>query len=909
MVRDLSVEQKLDKVFDLFQELDWSLGEFMHYVFAHKDVHRSPRHGLIVQRYLAGFNQFTIAPILEAWLTSPDGAGHNVDSQMFTLSTPYTELPHVRAALTSFAAQTVKTKLLRDIRASLMENMKSVFERSQGLLYEYLVALASPAPVSRRGVVTPRRNRPPELVTTNAISMITFSRNYHARILPLSRGILYLASHVPIDIIDINCRIGTMPSLETIKSALRGFSNQKAVKIRTMGRDTGVVEIDGREMVKANIIIFDNSQHFRRQRERRIGRENMMVIGISATFIQILVEATACDPLDRRRRLALNLRRTVTVEMLLGLIDFNHLRNVGILQFLSALATYIPECSRYKSEISLRYRTRCKRRKLPDGKSDMHTLASSGKNEAIIPELKDALLDFKQQLGHTEDNYDFKLWFGGGDGMSFNNMLLVKKYLQNHTESPFQSFELMVPMLQVWHTMWTDLCRIFETHWGAPLNDNPSTLGNSAKKIGRPPPPNLNKVDYYPAAELLALVHDMRMLDGWRIHFKCADLHLHFRKLAELNQLPSFEDLEDAAKTLYDTYTSTVAQQEALYDARDAKSSWAAHVPLGAPWVSPPLNETSGAVPARKQRKRKSKKSDKRRAETTKAPPPLPPVFYGDAVVSDSAYFMRDASISREAAAAVAEGDVGRVWEAMKVMMFNFAGSGHSRYMAYLLEMTAHIELESSPALANASLDTLVCNPSGKPGCGQACDIFQEQMNRELEPIIQRKDTDYGSDHVRNLWSRNLKDIYDLKADMRKGVGLAKRSGRHKAPHQKPEVKILLRHYQDTELNLRRPGRTFGEEREPDNFTAGIQKLGGGALSKWARKTTRDRGLYVQAVADPESSDQDSGSDESDSEDEALEEPEMTLGLIHAFDGEVVIDLEEECEMEDDLESDDDYSE
>lgn len=213
-------------------------------------------------------------------------------------------------------------------------------------------------------------------------------------------------------------------------------------------------------MVKANVIIFDNSQHFRRQRERRIGRENMMVIGISATLMQIWVDPEACDPLDRRRRISLNLRRTIGIDTILGSIDFPHLRKVGILQFISALASYSPEGSIYKSEVSLRYRTRCKKRQLPLEASDINTLACNGKNEAFIPELKDGMLDFLNQIGQTEDDFDFKLWFGGGDGMSYNNMNLVKKYLQNHTESPFQSFELMVPVLQVWHTMWTDLCRI-----------------------------------------------------------------------------------------------------------------------------------------------------------------------------------------------------------------------------------------------------------------------------------------------------------------------------------------------------------------------------------------------------------------------------------------------------------------
>lgn len=236
-------------------------------------------------------------------------------------------------------------------------------------------------------------------------------------------------------------------------------------------------------------------------------------------------------------------------------------------------------------------------------------------------------------------------------------------------------------------------------------------------------------------------------------------------------------------------------------------------------------------------------------------------------------------------------------------MLINFAGSAHSRYMGYLLEMVSHLELESSPELTNATLDTLIINPSGLPGGGQAGDIFQERMNREMEPIVQRKDTDYGSNHVRNLWSRNIKDIYDLKADTRAGVSLAKRSGRHKEPHQKPKVKTLLRHYHDTELNLRRPGRTFGEGHEPDTFTAGVKKLAEGSLAQWARKTSRDRGLHTQNASNAVASSDGYNSDEEDDSDDEV--PPMSLGLIHAFDGEVIIDLEDECNMYEDDEYDD----
>jgi hypothetical protein len=239
-----------------------------------------------------------------------------------------------------------------------------------------------------------------------------------------------------------------------------------------------------------------------------------MIIGIACTYWDFLVDLAALDVLDKRFRIIHSSRSQITVDDLLSMIDQPHIKRVGVLQFLESLVNYIPEASTYKNDISIRYRTRVAKLQAEIVATPISPLATSGKNEASIGELKEAFLDFFEQIGLTEGDYDFRLLFGGGDGMSYNNMLLLKKYLQHHDDA-FQSFEILRPILQLWHTMWTDLCRIFETHWGAPLNDNPATLGYSAKKIGRAPPANLKKVDYYPSVQLLTLVHDMRMLDCW----------------------------------------------------------------------------------------------------------------------------------------------------------------------------------------------------------------------------------------------------------------------------------------------------------------------------------------------------------------------------------------------------------
>ncbi|KAJ6571561.1 hypothetical protein B0H19DRAFT_1064633 [Mycena capillaripes] len=114
--------------------------------------------------------------------------------------------------------------------------------------------------------------------------------------------------------------------------------------------------------------------------------------------------------------------------------------------------------------------------------------------------IKAALTKFVDQK-----DFAFRLLFAGGDRLSYNNTHMLQRYLQNHHPDAFRSFEIFRPVLQIWHTLWTNLCRIFKTYWAAPLNDNFASLGHSAKKIGRTPPANFKKVDYYLNAQLLNL--------------------------------------------------------------------------------------------------------------------------------------------------------------------------------------------------------------------------------------------------------------------------------------------------------------------------------------------------------------------------------------------------------------------
>jgi hypothetical protein len=220
----------------------------------------------------------------------------------------------------------------------------------------------------------------------------------------------------------------------------------------------------------------------------------------------------------------------------------------------------------------------------------------------------------------------------------------------------------------------------------------------------------------------------------------------------------------------------------------------------------------------------------------------------GDRTLAKSIAFMRDTLWQREMAYATAEGDVGRVYEIMKaspvtswhnikphiilqLLLFQFAGSAHTNYTTYLLEMICRLELESSPELREANLRGLLINLSGRAGAFTASDTLQEFLNRLLEAVIDRKGAEFGDNFIRNVISRNLHHFARIKLDLREGVGLAERSSRHTDPHTKPEVNTLLEVYRKTELHRCRPGRAY-DNIDTDNFTRGINKLRKGKLAK-----------------------------------------------------------------------------
>lgn len=171
--------------------------------------------------------------------------------------------------------------------------------------------------------------------------------------------------------------------------------------------------------------------------------------------------------------------------------------------------------------------------------------------------------------------------------------------------------------------------------------------------------------------------------------------------------------------------------------------------------------------------------------------------------------------------------------------MFSFAGSSHHKYAGYTLEMIVNLELESSPEYKEVFLKNWLINPSGEPGRCIEGDLHLEHINRELEEMLAHKGAEWDSDHIRKVISPNVAHFLALKNTFREGIGLSKRRGRHTAPHSKPEVRTLLRTYEEEDLHRFRSGRHYSDITEGvDTFSLGVQRLYEGKLKTWIAETT-----------------------------------------------------------------------
>ncbi|KAL1687063.1 hypothetical protein GGG16DRAFT_128226 [Schizophyllum commune] len=824
-------QQKLDLFFWFLEHiLDWTYGELL-YNSGHGSGNgmASDTQYHKVSRFFAGQLDINHCPsrILEMWFSHAYGAGHSDPDHLYALEPRYTDMRDMRASLTSFAAQAVAQKLEREAEVAI--------QRESGLC----VALGEKKARSREGVVPVRKRRPVENVATNVISTMLFSRSDRANLLPIASGILHFGCLAAFDLYRYHSRIGNMPAYTTIMRAMRRLAEHSAAEALAYGSDPSTL----------NILRGDNVHNYHQHRDPGIGFENELKTGYYGALYEAedYIPVSAFSIEEKRRYVDLGKRREVNVEMLINLVDFKHLNTVLALQWVQVLLDYIPELSHLSPSLQSMYSELAAKLPLPVRKTKIHPLGCCSKNEMFYPELRDAHLDMLSQIGQTQEKHDTNLVVAGGDGYTYQRLLEMLDMLQ-FEGNIIDSLEILHPLLEGWHQEYTGNNEIIETHYGKPLTSDYSTLGHSAAKLGRRRPTDLKKVDYAQGAQLMYLVLDARMLDCWRLLFKADNLFACFSEKKRSNALPSLQDLFNSAKKLTRAYMSLREHENILRG--DGIEDLG--IPVGDHWDGFIADDSSKDFGLINQGKRAAHLGSKR-TKTRKAAPHAHPSnraipalesdeFEGDLALANSRTFMRAAAISRESMRATAAGDPGRVYEVTKYQLFQFAGSSCSNYTDYLLEKIVSYEFESSPDLKKALLQLSLVNPSGRANHFCHGDLLQEYFNRLLDAVAQHKGVDYSDRFLREVWSRNIYSVAQLKMESMEALGLDKRSAKHTHPSMDPEIRTLLALYQTHKLHSFRAGRVLDEAEDRERFNKGIDNLQRKKLAKFVSRTARKRG-------------------------------------------------------------------
>ncbi|KDQ59624.1 hypothetical protein JAAARDRAFT_192126, partial [Jaapia argillacea MUCL 33604] len=722
-----SPSQKLDHIPDAIASVQWSVSTFLQHLLWYEDAQGQAVicdacHSQVVSSLLNGQSKPFFGEIItlayhnarrEKYRTNnPTASG-----SMFVLGGVLQSIEHAELALCTWAVQLVADLVAREsdvmiklesglhLRASSKKSSKylttwekvdvfslrglqSTAEEKAPVLWYILSAYTDPNPVKKNGVVSVRQYQPKNTVCSSVVGSLTFARSNQASLYPLARGIWYFTVKAHQSIYRVESRIAQSVSYESVRKALAAMVEVKRDDLRdAMHPDSG----------RHFIVVGDNVQVYAKQRDHRISRKNKMMKGFAGTAVEMQdIDPSAFDVdnfVARQNRLQ---RKQLTTD-----------------------------ASSHASPVTLVPLTTGQRVTLQKIRS---LQLAEGMKEAV-----NEFLD--HQMGVNEETLNKRLLVVTGDGKTFDQLLKVKKYLVTH-DGDFESLCCVVLLLELWHTKWTDLSRIVQTHWGDGSLNDPSSLARIANEIEAPTPSDLRKVDFYNRAHLVNIALDTNILNCWENHFDCNDLVEYFEHLKNKDKLPSFTTLLIDAQTLARWHATTSAHQRARYP----KADHVDNVPLGQPWTpnEPDTVLEDGAD---------SDTDDDMSAWGVGSDDGKE----ADITLANSTLLIRNGVWWWEMCRAVAVGDTGRVWEILKVWLVTFSGSGNPYYSQYLLELYCNFKWEFSPKLKEAILNNWLVNLHGLPGHFIPLDLMQEHANFWLEDMAQHKGKQFDDPFYRSI--------------------------------------------------------------------------------------------------------------------------------------------------------------
>ena len=242
-----------------------------------------------------------------------------------------------------------------------------------------------------------------------------------------------------------------------------------------------------------------------------------MITGLAGTAVEMEdYDPRAFDMNNLIQRQKKQERKKLTTDLILEDIDAQHLENVAVVHFLHCLLNFVPALSPYRQKLREYAASAVSKNQIPrTRRTSITPLATNSANEMIIQGMKEGILDFAStQMGMNKETLNDTASIWSGDGKTFNMLLSLKKMAAMESDD-FHSFRWMIPLLELWHTKWTDMSRIVRTHWG--FSDEPNSLATIAGLAECPTPSDMRKVDFYDGAHLINLALDAHLLVCWEL--------------------------------------------------------------------------------------------------------------------------------------------------------------------------------------------------------------------------------------------------------------------------------------------------------------------------------------------------------------------------------------------------------
>ncbi|TCD63702.1 hypothetical protein EIP91_005107 [Steccherinum ochraceum] len=709
--------------------------------------------------------------------------------------------------------------------------------------------------------------RDPWIVVTVLIWIMVYSRNMSASFFQTILSLVLFICRAPRQVFDILCRMGLCVSYPTTLVKLRQLGKDSRERVRAYGSQAqrGYIRF---------LLVFDNINKMIRATDKSLGRKDAIHNGTAATLVALEdVPDGALNMAPLRANIAAQTRRTLTVEELANDIDWKHITRVGEAHILMAWTTFVPELKVHASAVRELFTEDLRRRQLRLRKSVIEPLQCSDIDEAStagVGEVIDDLLT--NQLGIPPGTLGDNAVIFCGDQASVAHLRKLIMY-RDKGETPAERLDNVIDRIELWHMKFALLKSIFRTNWCSLTAKGTYGVAHDLALLGREKFNHI-KCDYYQGHENVQDIFTATCLEALRL--QCVEatgitapaglltdnLSQYFATNGALNGC-SFDRLRSFARVVYQRYMSI----RACDDCEDYRH-WDPAV------YGPAMREPLA-----------------RPAPTSDAPPSpahvdqSEPTIDGDRVLANRVNFMRLTLWYLEMCHAAAQGDVGRVFEIVKLLRFSFWGAGCSNYGNELLELACRFIKEFPPEMRDAFLDNYLVNPSGLAGHWIAYDLLQEHFNFWIKLLFNSKGMTFDSTFLKECVSQNLGGFGDLRNRFRSWLGLAKRTSHHTMPKKVADINRLGDHYRRDSILTFHRGRS-----QPytvcNEFAIGIDKLENEQLQIFLDRTSPSSATTIPTSSQQDATEVREHSLDSAPLDEAdLDGPHLPACPLHLVDG------------------------